>query len=218
MAKRLCVFDFDNTLFRSPENTDENKRFYEKETGIPWHITKEMSVRLSKQHHRPINPRTGWWGKADTLMPPLVPDPVPQSMWIMETINDLLLAKDCPDTCTIIMTGRHAGLQHQILRILHDGRFCKVDKVPKKDGGLHYTWADPTVSLYLLGMDGLCSDVAGPKPNETFPWKIWIINQYRLVHTDLEEIEFWDDRDEHVEKFTALNDEFQEQVTVHHVK
>lgn len=216
--KRLCVFDFDGSLFRSPENTEENKKIYEKATGIPWLITKNMAVQLSKKLNRTINPRSGWWGKAETLMPPLVPDPIPQEMWIKETVKSLQKCRSDQDTVTIIMTGRHTGLKHQVLRILYDGNFCIIDKTQKKNSEWHYEWADSSVSLYLLGMDGPCPEMTGAKPGDTFAWKTWIINQYRLLYPNLEHIEIWEDRIEHVDKFTELNNKFQEKVTVHHVK
>ena len=41
--KKLAIFDFDGTIFRSPISSKENMDKYERATGIPWIISKEKS-------------------------------------------------------------------------------------------------------------------------------------------------------------------------------
>lgn len=212
---KLRIFDLDQTLIRTPANTPANIKLYEKATGQPWIISKEDARHLSKKHGRPIYPRRGWWGRAETLQPPLVPDPVPDSFWIKETVDALLKSLE-DDSVNLIMSGRHVGLKQEVLRILHQGDKLQGFVTVSKNG--HYDWIhNDKLHFYLLGMDGPFPDIS-PKPQETLPWKIWIINQYRLVYENIEIIEFWEDRPEHVEKFMALNNEFPEDVVVYHVR
>jgi hypothetical protein len=139
-------------------------------------------------------------------------------MWIKETMDALMESIRDPSVMNLIMTGRHVGLKMEVLRILHQGGFNQVTVIPSKKGD-RYEWAwNDSLHLYLLGMDGPCPEKVGTKPQETFPWKIWIIEQYRLTYPEIEKIEIWEDRNEHVEKFKALSDEFPEDVIVHHVR
>jgi hypothetical protein len=218
MVHLLKIFDFDNTLFRSPCNTPENKKLYERETGIPWEISKSMAISLSKKLNKPINPRSGWWGRPETLQPPLVPDPVPAEMWIEKSMKSLKEDLNTPGVMTLIMTGRYTGLQQCLLRILYQGGFEQAVSIPKKDNSFHYNWLPGPIHLYLLGMDGPCSDVMEAKPRDAFSWKIWIIQQYRLYLQNLKEIQIWEDREEHVKGFRALSNEFSESLVVHHVR
>ena len=214
-VKILKVFDFDQTLFNSPAHTDANLKLYEKHSGLPWNISKEEAMKLSKRLGRPIHPRRGWWGRAESLQPPLVPDPTPNELWIQPTVDAFLKDLDRDDVFTILMTGRHAGLQQEVFRILHQGPLNVVSKI---EGKQPYQWSAANSACYLLGQNGPCPEIVGAKPNETFPWKVWIIQQYRLVYPNLEQIIIWEDRDEHVRHFRELNHEFQETVIVHHVR
>jgi hypothetical protein len=90
MPQVLDVFDFDGTLFHSPCDTPENRQKYERVTGIPWLIDKEASRRLSKQHGKHISMRHGWWGRGETLEPPLVPAPAPCE-WFNKDVCDQFL-------------------------------------------------------------------------------------------------------------------------------
>lgn len=203
--KILHIFDVDGTLFRSPCDTPENRRKFEKATGLPWLIDKELSRTLTAKHKRFIPVRRGWWGRPETLEPPIVADPAPQEWFIQDTVESLFVSKQNPEIITLIMTGRHTGLQNQVLRILSDGNLLKVEKtVSKRTGDVFFKNVDPNAQFFCLGMDGPIKDFFGAKPTETFPWKVWIIEQFCLAYP-IENIEIWEDREEHVEKFTALN-------------
>lgn len=210
---KLDVFDFDGTLAFTPENTQENVQKYEKYHGIPWLVNKEQSVALSKKLgvHVPI--RRGWWGREETLLPPLVPNPAPASLFNQEIVDKYLQSKSDPETTTIILTGRYFKLKNQILRILSDGNLINVKKT-KINTDLFYHAQDPNVTLYCLGEKGLSQD-ANP-PSETFPWKAWILDQY-LDRYDFEHVEIWEDREEHVEKFAELADLYSQIFKVNHV-
>lgn len=219
MVKMLRIFDFDGTLCDTPANTPENKKLYEKHTGLPWDISKDDAVRLSRRLGRPVNPRRGWWGRAESLQPPIVPDPAPLDLWVQSTVDTFEANYDEPETYTVLLTGRHAGLEQEVLRIVHQGPLNHLQLVERtEDPKYRYRWVAENAACHLLGNNGPCPDMVGPKPADTYPWKVWIIQQYRLVYPELEAIVIWEDRDEHVEMFRTLNDEFQESVTVYHVK
>jgi hypothetical protein len=73
---RLEVFDFDNTLFRSPE----------KPAGWP--------------------EGKGWWGRPESLEAPCVPEQPDESWWNAEVAAEARRAIDDPDTLAVLMTGR----------------------------------------------------------------------------------------------------------------
>lgn len=203
MPKKLACFDFDGTLFRSPLDTPENHRKYENHTGIPWLINKEKSKELSKKFGRFIGMRRGWWGQAATLEPPLVADPAPPEWFINPVVEALKASKSDPDVLTTIMTGRHAGIKHQVLRICAQGGLVKTQVLAQKDGFKKHLSIDPDVQCFFSGDDGPAPK--GQKPSDTLPWKLWIVGQLLSLNEDIETVEFWEDRIEHVEHFRSLD-------------
>lgn len=213
---KLTVFDFDGTLFRSPLDTPQNHKLYEKATGIPWLISKEEARELSRKHGRYIGMRRGWWGRSETLEPPLVPKPAPAEWFIDHVVKQLHASKADPDSHTIIMTGRHAGLKHQVLRICDDGGLVNLQKRQSKSGDVFYEMVDDQVTCWFLGEDG--PRPRGNKPTETFPWKVSILEQYVDLFPDIKTIEIYEDRVEHVEKFRELHGILTDTVTVYHIQ
>lgn len=203
MYKKLVIFDFDGTIFNSPINSKENMDKYEKAIGIPWMITKQMSRELTSKHGKFVGMRQGWFGRAETLEPPLVPNPAPTEWFIKHVCEAFFKSKANPEELTVIMTGRHGGLRTQVLRILDDGKLVKVQRKSSKDGGLFIENADADVQLIMLGDNG--PSPKGVKPSETFPFKIWIIPQFLEIHPTIEEVEIWEDREEHIIKFKELD-------------
>lgn len=213
--RKLDIFDFDGTLFRNPHDTPENRKKYEEKHGIPWLIDKELSRELSRKLRRAIPMRRGWYGRPETLEPPLVPDPAPLHMFIEGPCNDFRCSKTNPEVFTLILTGRHVGLKNHVLRILGDGGLVDVHRARAKTGESFYQNVDPEVTITFLGQDG--PKPRGTKPSQTLPWKLWIIEQYIDANDDLETIEIWEDREEHVKEFDALNGAIEQNVIVHHV-
>lgn len=82
--KRCVVYDFDNTICISPENTDENRRLWESKTGSPW-------------KHK----GNGWWSKPETL------DYTVFDIQLNKHVKENVL-KDLldPETYTVLLTGR----------------------------------------------------------------------------------------------------------------
>lgn len=205
---KLDVFDFDGTLFRTPENTHQNRRKYEKDKGIPWVIDKKLAAKLTRKLGRHVGMRRGWWGRKETLEPPLVPDPAPPEMFISKPCEALHKSKADPDILTLLMTGRYTKLASHVLRICGDGGLIEVDIANDE-----YHSVDPNITCMFLGASG--PDPQGNKPGETLPWKVWIMEQYLRLY-DIEEVEIWEDRPEHVEAFRKLP--WKQRVVVNHVK
>lgn len=214
--KKLDMFDFDGTLFNSPQNTEANQKLYEKVTGLPWLISKEQSREFSKKLGRFVPMRRGWFGKAETLEPPLVPDPAPADWFIKDVCEAFLASKADQETLTLIVTGRHVGLKKQVLRICKDGKLLKVQTKHGKDGKVYLESADDWAQIYFLGDNGPMS--GDNKPAETLPWKLWLMEQFLDLHPSIEMVEIWEDRDEHVAEFLKLEDEWAMPVLVRHVK
>lgn len=216
MPTQLEIFDFDGTLVRSPLDTHENHQMYEKAMGIPWLINKELSRQLTQKHGKFVGMRRGWFGRKETLEPPLVPDPAPDSIFITETCEALQKSKADPSTITVLMTGRHAGLKNQVLRIAGDGNLVQIHKKVSKQNEIFCECIDSNITCWFAGDNG--PKPYGTKPNSTLPWKIWIIEQYLALHQDLAKIVIWEDREEHVRGFQSLNDVIEPEVVVRFVK
>jgi hypothetical protein len=209
----LKVFDFDHTLVNTPTNTPENVAKYESATGIPWLVDKELAAQLTEKLQRPIGVRKGWFGRPETLEPPLVPDPAPPELFIPKICKLFLESKLLPNTITIVLTGRHLGLKRHVLRILDDGNVIKCERQIDQQGRMWIENADVNLTeVYCLGQDGPFMTGAPTKPPDTLPWKIWIINQY-LKNYDIELIEMWEDRYAHM---TAFYNAFPETDTIVH--
>lgn len=215
MKTKLDIFDFDGTLFKSPVDNAANREKYERATGLPWVIDKAKSRELTKQKGHFVGMRNGWFGREETLMPPLVPVPAPHNWFIHEICEQLEKSKTDPSIITVLMTGRHVGLRDHVLRICHDGKLFLIEKIQSKEK-VYYKGVDPDVQLLCLGDDGPAP--VGTKPSDTFGWKTWIIRQFLEVHVDLAKIEIWEDRDKHVEAFRALQSELPHEVIVNHVR
>lgn len=215
MPTELHVFDFDGTIFDSPLDTKDNHKKFEKATGVPWLIDKEKSQELTKKLGRFVGMRRGWWGREETLQPPLVPNPAPPEWFIESTVKAFLDSKQNPDAITLIMTGRHTGLKKDVLRICADGGLVKVEKTLSKKGELFLTLVDPDVQCLFLGDDG--PSPRGNKPSQTLPWKVWIVEQFLEIYPDIRQVIFWEDRAEHVAEFSELHGVLCETVIVNHV-
>ena len=215
MPTQLDIFDFDGTLVRTPLDTSENRRKYEKDKGLPWIINKDLSRKLSAKHGKHIGMRRGWFGRKETLEPPLVPNPTPKDLFIREACDAFLASKAAEDSITMLMTGRHAGIMSQVLRICGDGKLIEIKNRGVKDGKLFVDCVDPKVVCWFMGQNG--PDPEGHKPNETLPWKMWIIEQYVRLYPDLETINIWEDRSEHIKEFKELGELMDQTVVVHEI-
>lgn len=107
--KRLAVFDFDGTLFKSPEK-ETGKKIWKEKTGKDY-------------------PHVGWWGRKESLDTDVFDiKPFPN---VLAQLNK---EKATPDTQVVILTSRMEKLRSEIEKILDDN-YIVVDDVLLKKGG-----------------------------------------------------------------------------------
>lgn len=182
----LHVYDFDGTLFNSPTDTPENHKRYEELTGIPWTIDKKTSEELSNKTGKTIHPRSGWWGRPETLEPPLVPIPAPVDWFNKAVVSALNESKANESAIVLLLTGRHSKLRNHVERICNEASLL-----------------DEKITLYCMGESG--PNPKGDKPNKTLPWKLWIIGQYIDSNPSITKTIFWEDREDHIEQMKKLS-------------
>jgi len=155
--KKLFLWDFDGTLFNSP-GREEGSLLYLEGTGKEW-------------------PFGGWWGRNETLMPPIVPDPPPQERLIQWTYDHYLKAKADSAAHNVLLTGRPYKNRKRVQEILKHFDISFDEE-------------------YYRGMRGI-------NGSDTLQIKCGII-ETRLIHNSLEEMELWEDRREHIGPFAAF--------------
>lgn len=89
MIRRLCVFDFDGTLFNSPEPPE-------------WWSDKE-----------------GWWDDVASLNPPMVPRDAPNSFWIGSTVTAAKEAIKDEGSYVVLLTGRTKKFSARVRALLN---------------------------------------------------------------------------------------------------
>jgi hypothetical protein len=173
---RLVIFDFDGTLFHSPE-PETGTKIYERETGSPW-------------------PFKGWWGRVESLLPPIVPEKPDSSWYIDDVVQAQKESITSPDTVVVLMTGRTIKLKDRVMEIL-------------KHNGMNFH------DTYFAGQ-------AGTSGSGTF--EIKANNIRNLMKRNYNLLEIWEDRPEHIEQFGILAKELKNKnpnlksVIIHDVK
>lgn len=99
--KKLVIYDFDGTICKSPDNTDENKLLWEKVTGREWGRKSDGTYK------------TGWWSKHETL------DPDVFEIELVDFVKENAI-KDIEDvnTFAVLMTGRMPICSKNVKEIL----------------------------------------------------------------------------------------------------
>lgn len=95
---RLVIYDFDGTLFHSPD-AEKGKELYKDITGEPW-------------------PHRGWWGRLETLSPPLVPEMPGPEWYITKSVSSCKADLGDADATVVLMTGRPNQFRRRITEIL----------------------------------------------------------------------------------------------------
>jgi len=107
--KRLHIYDFDSTLYQTPDYLTGKDIWLEK-TGTEW---------LAR----------GWWSKSETLDTTIFD--IPLNQWVHE---QYLLSKEDNECYTALVTGRIKPLKEAVLKVLEkDG--IKFDEVHCNWGG-----------------------------------------------------------------------------------
>jgi hypothetical protein len=106
MKNRLVIYDFDGTLFDSPDR-EKGHRIYRAATNSDF-------------------PFQGWWGRPESLLPPIVPQEPDEKWFIKSTIQ--VYKNDAADenTSVILMTGRPVKMRQRVKQIL-DSQKLKFD-------------------------------------------------------------------------------------------
>jgi hypothetical protein len=93
---KLIIYDFDNTIFNSP-NQDDGCKIYQQKMGKPWKYL-------------------GWWGRIESLSPPIVPENPDKSWFVQSTLENYL--KDSQTHAKIVLiTGRQPVFKNRIKHI-----------------------------------------------------------------------------------------------------
>jgi len=154
--KKLVIYDFDGTLFKSPDDK-EGKEIYEEETGEPW-------------------PFKGWWGRNESLLPPIVPQKPDPHWYIQDVVSNQKKDSEDPNAKVVLMTGRPFQIKNRVMEILDHA-------------GISFD------NTFFAGQ-------SGTKGSGTF--EIKSNNIKMLLNNDFDLLEIWEDRPEHVEAFTDL--------------
>jgi hypothetical protein len=159
---------------------EEGKPQYEKETGKPWVINNPDDAL---KHGFPKNfRRTGWWGRHETLHPPIFK--LTQDRLNQEVARMFHNFKNDASTYVVVMTGRQANMDARVKEILNHY-------------GIH---AD---EYFFRAQKSLAQDPKYPRQGNTFDYKIFTIME-KLMTPYMEIVEIFDDREEHIPQFVEF--------------
>lgn len=155
---RVHVFDFDGTLVNTPGRELAEKLYLEAK-GEPW-------------------PHIGFYGRPESLIPPVFPD-VPDASFAIQEVAEVCRKKDCD--LSVLMTGRPYKMRKRVLDI------CE-------HLGLRFDQS------YFRGQAD-CNN-----KGDTFVFKTSVLE--KLLVLPIKELTMWEDREDHFAQFSALFDVF----------
>lgn len=168
----LHVFDFDGTLVRTP-GPEEGKPAYRLATGKSW--------------------RGGWWGRPESLSPPVVLSPFPQNRVIDLVFSELEEVVTRSQTAVaVVVTGRIKPLRPAVLRILDEVCIARQnDTVPQGHSFLHH--------------DAVITHPGGGINTLDFKQQLFkqLLTSDPLLQCSIKELHIWEDRLEHAQVFTT---------------
>lgn len=155
--RRAVIYDFDGTIFNSPDREAGELAYFE--------ATSQTF------------PFSGWWGRMESLMPPVVPEK-PGPEWLIEATVAAYRqdAKD-EDAELFLMTGRPYKNRRRVIEILD-----------------HF---DMKFHAYRFRGE------PGSHGSNTLEIKARMI-QTDIIHDGLAVLEIWEDRPEHTSEFFNL--------------
>lgn len=98
MIRRVVFYDFDGTIFRSPDR-ESGTLCYLRATGRPW-------------------PHDGWWGRPESLGHPVVPASPGIEHFNQKVVGSQRADAACPETSTVLLTGRPSKLRDRVAEII----------------------------------------------------------------------------------------------------
>lgn len=161
----LHVFDFDGTLVRTP-SPDQGKATYFAATGRPW--------------------RGGWWGKIESLNPPVLPSPCPPELVIQTTLDELREVVSNSQTAVgVVVTGRIKPIRPAVLRVLDE--ICTTGKEP------------------FLAHDAVFTHPMGRMNTLEFKQTLFktLLVEGPLKGLPVKQLHIWEDRNDHAEVFAT---------------
>lgn len=94
---KLIIYDFDGTIFKSP-NRQQGENIYLEQT----------------QQNLPF---TGWWGRLESLMPPIIPLLPDQNWFVTKTVEHYHKHSTDKNNKLVLMTGRPIYIKNRVLEI-----------------------------------------------------------------------------------------------------
>lgn len=169
--KKMAVFDFDGTLVWSPSPSTLIDNVPAREHYDRWLVVQGLPPRKWQ----------GWWGRKETLMPPIFGKMEEDRLvFPLECLNHDLAAlveaycKD-PEILTVLMTGRHTKMTHP-----NKTHVCRaiLDSYGLYFGEYHYNTGGETLTFKCKTFDNIL---------DRFP--------------SIDDVEIFEDRADHISKF-----------------
>lgn len=173
MKKRLKIYDFDGTLVNTPSP----------EAVIEGWPARDHYDRWLSMNDLPRRKWTGWWGRVETLLPPIF-GTMKDGVWVMPegVLNEELAAlhaeqRDDEENLVVLMTGRHRKMQHpekkeHVSKVILDHYGLSFDEY-------HYSYDfTPTLTFKCNTIDKILQD-----------------------NPSIEDVEIYEDREPHYSKF-----------------
>ncbi|KAJ2049136.1 hypothetical protein H4S04_003415 [Coemansia sp. S16] len=180
-AKRLSIFDFDNTLFKSPR---ANPRLWDQRL-----IGMLQSTDL------------GWFQDSRTLSAPYLQ--YTDDHWILPIEELVQVESERDDTLVVLLTGRsHHAYRDLVLELISRRPHLRFDIIILKET---LTRQSPLVSQ--VGFDTLDKETS-PAPL-TFDYKMGVVEDAIAAFPEIREIAMWDDRAHHCERMQLYLDALQ---------
>lgn len=156
---KLVIYDFDGTIFRSPDK-EEGSKSYRAAMNFDW-------------------PHEGWWGRLESLLPPVVPSRPDASWYIGPVLQSQRRDSADGDATVVLMTGRPSKFRARVLELL-------------RNANLHFD-------------DHFFHDSPGSDGDTTLSVKVNRIK--RLIGPSVRRLEIWEDRDGQIQGFERFKEE-----------
>ncbi|KAJ2157092.1 hypothetical protein GGF46_004744 [Coemansia sp. RSA 552] len=170
-VKRLAIFDFDNTLFKSP---GPNPRLWDQQL-----IGMLRSTDL------------GWFHDARTLSAPYLE--YTEKHWIKPIVHQVRAEMARADTLVMLLTGRsHSAYRKIILGLLDRCRGVHFDIVVLKE--------TPTRQSPLVPQDTFATAAKSPYAPLTFDYKMGVVEDTISAFPGIRQVLMWDDRTNQCER------------------
>lgn len=186
--RKLTISDFDGTIVFTPHKTTEIDGISAIERYDRWLV----------EGKKPKRRWSGWWGRTETLMPPIFGDYTdgkftPPASLLNESLASILRdASEEEGHRLVLMTGRHVGMinkeigVHAVQSIL-DGYGLKFDEYYYFPGGQHrdtLSWKIDEIKRLKEEYTPEILDIHEDRPGHAYAFlrefkeaNIWVVNQ-----------------------------------------